>query len=287
MSVYAKTAESPSSSIDAAAFARDGFVVARGIVPLDLIAGIRARLADIVDRAIATWHDAGEIADPGAELPLDTRLHVVAGALAGRLGRSWRRDVICPALHRLHHAPTIVAAVSRLLGDEIDGHPIWNARPKLPGQQMTIVPWHQDSGYFGPSTVRSEILTVWIPLVPVDAENGTLQLARGSHRFGLMHHVTESRDGQFLEIAGGDPDPALVETPSLSPGDAILLHNLCWHRSLPNRSPGIRWSIDIRYLRTGDDPGGEGFPGGWTVRSAVRPPTEEASWLERAGGLPW
>ena len=286
MSVFAKPAPAVSEQ-DIRTFADDGFVVIRGLVPLDLIADIRAHLATVVDQAISRWHAAGEIADLGTHLPFETRLSTVAPAQAGSLGRGWRKTVACPALHRLHHAPALVEAAARLLGPEVDAHQVWNARPKLPGQQLTTVPWHQDSAYFGPETVSSRILTVWIPLVPVDARNGTLQLARGSHRSGLLSHVIEQRTGQFLEIEGSEPAADVLVTPTLIPGDVIILDNLCWHRSLDNQSDGIRWSIDIRYLRSGDHPGHYRFPGDWVVRSAQRPTTDLATWTKWAEELPW
>ena len=268
-------------------FAEDGFVVARSVVPLDRIAALRAHLATVVDTAIAGWHAEGKIADPGTHLPFETRLSTVAPKLAGTLGRGWRRSVASRALYDLHHAPTIVDAAARLLGPEVEAHGVWNARPKLPGQQLTVVPWHQDSAYFGKETEASKILTVWIPLVPVDERNGTLQLARGSHRTGLVAHVTETREGQFLEIDGHEPAPEALATPSLVPGDAIILDNLCWHRSLDNRSDGIRWSVDIRYLRSGDHPGWGTFAEPWVARSAHRPPTEYATWQRWVEGLEW
>ena len=272
---------------DLRTFAEDGFVVARGVIPLERIAALRAHLAALVDGAIAGWHAAGQITDLGADLPFETRLSTVAPTLAGTLGRGWRRQVASPALYDLHNAPTLVDAVAHLLGPEVDAHSVWNVRPKLPGQQLTTVPWHQDSAYFGPDTAASRILTVWIPLVPVDAHNGTLQLARGSHRTGLVPHITETREGQFLEIDGHEPAPEALATPSLVPGDAIILDNLCWHRSLDNRSDGIRWSIDIRYQRSGDNPGWFRFPGDWVVRSAQRPITDYATWQKWVEGLEW
>ena len=272
---------------DLRTFAEDGFVVVRGLVPLERIAALRAHLATVVDAAIAGWHAAGQIADPGTQLPFETRLSTVAPALAGTLGRGWRRSVASPALYELYHAPALVEAAGRLLGPEVDAHGVWNARPKLPGQQLTTVPWHQDSAYFGAETVASKILTVWIPLVPVDERNGTLQLARGSHRSGLAAHVTETREGQFLEIDGRAPAPEVLATPSLVPGDAIILDNLCWHRSLDNRSDGIRWSIDIRYVRSGDNPGWGGFPETWVARSAHRPTTDFATWQRWVQDLEW
>ena len=48
-------------------------------------------------------------------------------------------------------------------------------------------------------------------------------------------------------------------TCALAPGDVLLLNNIVPHRSLPNTSEGVRWSLDLRWQRTGEPNGFEGI----------------------------
>lgn len=41
----------------------------------------------------------------------------------------------------------------------------------------------------------------------------------------------------------------------VAPGDVLFLNNLVPHRSLPNTSDGVRWSLDLRWQRPGEPDG--------------------------------
>ncbi|MXZ00614.1 phytanoyl-CoA dioxygenase family protein [Candidatus Poribacteria bacterium] len=226
----------------------------------------------------------GIIEDEGVELPFETRFAQVVGEHANRFGRSWRNQVATSEVFEIHQAPRLVDAIGQLTGTDVIGHPVFNARPKLPGQQLTVVPWHQDSGYFGTVSESSLIPTAWIPLVPVDATNGCLQVVAGSHRLGVIDHRTEEREGRFLEVLDELVDDSRVFTCPMEPGDALVFHNLTLHRSLQHTTSEIvRWAIDIRYLRDGDHPGAIYWKDPdfkWVIRSQTQPLTTLEQWLK-------
>ena len=162
----------------------------------------------------------------------------------------WRNQVAGEAVYELHHAEPLVTAIGEITGTDVIGHPVFNARPKLPNQQLTVVPWHQDSGYFGAQSESALIPAAWIPLVPVDETNGCLQVVAGSHKIGLLNHHTEDREGQFLEVLDSLIDESQIITCPMEMGDALLFHNLTLHRSTVHTTSNmIRWAIDIRYVR--------------------------------------
>lgn len=262
----------------------DGYLLLKGVIPKAIINGVRARFAHVVDGIIRKLKEEETIEDEGLALPFETRLAQVAGEHANRFGRSWRGEIATSEIFELHHAPLLVDAIGQLTGTEVIGHPVFNARPKLPGQQLTVVPWHQDSGYFGTISENSLIPTAWIPLVPVDESNGCLQVAAGSHRLGVVEHHTEEREGRFLEVIDTLVETSRIVTCPMALGDALLFHNLTLHRSLPHTtSEVIRWAIDIRYLRDSDYPGtiywkDPDFK--WVIRSQTQPLTTLSQWLE-------
>lgn len=274
----------PLSPEQMAQWEEEGYLLLKNVVPMPLIEGVRDTFSRVVDGIISELKAGGIIEDEGAELPFETRFARVAGEHANRFGRSWRNQIATAEVYELHYAAPLVAAIGQLTGTDVLGHPVFNARPKLPGQQLTVVPWHQDSGYFGTVSETSLIPTAWIPLVPVDETNGCLQVVSGSHRLGVVDHRTEERAGKFLEVMDELIDDSRVVTCPMALGDALVFHNLTLHRSLPHTtSEVVRWAIDIRYLRDGDHPGtiywkDPDFK--WVIRSETEPVTPFPQWRE-------
>ena len=262
----------------------DGYLLLKGVIPEAAINGVRDSFSHVVDGIIRELKADGIVEDEGLALPFETRLAQVAGEHANRFGRSWRNQVATAEIFEIHHAPPLVDAIAQLTGTDVIGHPVFNARPKLPGQQLTVVPWHQDSGYFGRVSETSLIPTAWIPLVPVDETNGCLQVVAGSHRLGVIDHRTEEREGRFLEVMDELIEDSRIVTCPMALGDALVFHNLTLHRSLPHTTSEIvRWAIDIRYLRDGDHPGtiywqDPDFK--WVIRSETQPVTPVEEWLD-------
>lgn len=272
------------SDDERARFVSDGYLVLRQRIAPAAIASVRDAVAAEVDAIIARLHAAGAIAGTGDGLPFHQRLCVAREHLAAH-GRSWTANLAGQALYDLHHEPGLLGAITALIGPDPCGHRQFNARPKLPEQAMTVVPWHQDSGYYGPGNGRDLIVTAWIPLVPVDAANGCMQVVPGSQALGEVAHVPADDAGGFL-LADTPIDPAAVRTLAMEPGDVLLLDNLTLHRSLPNRSDGIRWSVDLRFFAAEAQGAADlrwGFPRPWRLRGGDAPDCGEwAGWYRAA-----
>lgn len=70
--------------------------------------------------------------------------------------------------------------MEQLVGPEVSCHPVWNLRPKVPKNDATAVPWHQDSGYFDQESYDHIIPTTWIPFLDTNANNGGMQVRDSS-----------------------------------------------------------------------------------------------------------
>jgi len=268
------------ASDHASTIADQGFLVLRGLVDDVVVQPVRDALCARVDYVLEQLHADGLIPNTGRDLPFARRL-AIAGRHANRFGRSWTEAMAVPAVYDLHRAPALQAVLRELMGPEIIGHRQFNIRPKLPGQETTTVPWHQYSAYYGPHTVDDTIFTVWTPLVEVDQANGCMQVVPGSHREGLRAHDAEKTEAAFLCLRG-EPDPARVLTVPMAPGDVLIMHNLLWHRSLPNVTDGIRWSIDLRFYPPTTTHAKDllgGFPEPWALNGSAATPVERwMSW---------
>ena len=66
-------------------------------------------------------------------------------------------------------------------------------------------------------------------------------------------------------------------------GGIVFMHRYMPHRSTPNYSDGVRWSMDLRYQPTGQ-PTGRPFHPDFVVRSRRNPEsvlTDHAEWSRR------
>ncbi len=165
----------------------------------------------------------------------------------GRPGLDRLMDQWLYPLGRLESTATLtvlerlIALVSKLMGMPVI--PFQDAAlAKRPGH--ATFPWHQDLPFW-PVDVREGAVS-WLALDPMDAANGGLELAAGSHRSGIGPPI-DLHTGEPQEGYDGGPvaRPEVGHLPRLGPGDVVVFHACCWHRSGPNTSSGTRraWSI--------------------------------------------
>ena len=232
-------------------FAEDGYLVVKAALHSDDLAPLIAVIADVVDSRANELYNAGTIPDVYESVPFERRW----SAILQECGREnevfgWHTLVFSEALFNLITHPKVLDVVDSLIGSEIQFNGDFWVRPKLPNEKLTTLPWHQDSAYM-PETENDTHLTVWLPLVDVEAENGALQFLPGSHTSGLQsyHHV----EGEAFAVPILSPTSSHtnIDTLEMKKGDLLIFNNLVFHRSLLNRSNTIRWSVDFRCSRTG------------------------------------
>jgi len=121
-------------------------------------------------------------------------------------------------------------------------------------------PWHQDNGYT--FIEPQQYLTLWIPLVDVDAQNGCPWIAPGVHKGGTLEHWLTGIGLKCLEDA---PDAVCVPGKA---GDVIAFSSLAPHRTGPNlKSGSVRKAYILQYAPDG----------AYTVRSGVKAMQDDAA----------
>tara|TARA_B100001750_G_C15465588_1_gene576851 strand:- start:132 stop:1064 length:933 start_codon:yes stop_codon:yes gene_type:complete len=166
--------------------------------------------------------------------------------------------------------------VEPLVGPEITCSPIQHLRAKLPtnlvasgtveGTSLTtrieenVAPWHQDAQVHHEEADPVYILTVWLPLCDTDEENGCLE---------IMPRVHHSKT-VYWGIDGDHFPEGNIQALPMKKNDVLLMHKLIPHRSTPNCSDKIRWSVDLRYQQTGL-PTGRSFYPNFITRSRRHP----------------
>lgn len=235
----------------------EGYLLLPDLLDESDLAPVKAAMNQKVDEIAATLCAQGEIRHKFEDEPFETRL---ARMFAGKpdetflqFGRGWRDRL--PGYFHLNANPKILDAVESLIGGEIFCNPVYNTRPKVPGVAAGIVPWHQDRSYW-PGANANPVITAWVAVVAATPENGCLQIMPRTHRQRLLSHHAESYTGtRYTEIDNqhlrGVERAVTVPVPA---GGVVLFNDRCIHRSTANRTDRVRWSVDLRYQPTDQDP---------------------------------
>ena len=110
--------------------------------------------------------------------------------------------------------------------------------PKLAKEKVYYkTPNHQD----WPSMETSlNSLVVWIPLVDVNKENGSIIIYPGSHKNGILPFKT---NGGFAQV---EYEGKSIQ-PELEIGDIVVFSTMLVHKSGDILNDSIRWSCHFRY----------------------------------------
>jgi phytanoyl-CoA hydroxylase len=120
-----------------------------------------------------------------------------------------------------------------LVGETVSpGKAEWFNKPPATNH---VTPPHQDNYYF--CLAPAGVVTIWLALDRVDAENGCLRYVAGSHLGGFRKHAKSKILGFSQGIVDYTADDFVRETAArLEPGDAVAHHGMTIHRADANHS---------------------------------------------------
>ncbi len=120
---------------------------------------------------------------------------------------------------------------------------------KEPGGGHT--PWHQD-GYFWPLD-HSKTVTMWMPLVDVPTEMGSMSFADGSHHAGIVsleEGISDSSE-TFYEQYVRENGYSITTSGAMKAGDATFHSGLTLHKAPNNPTQTVREVMTIIYFADG------------------------------------
>lgn len=227
-----------------------GYLLLRQILPVSVQQEIRKVFAGVVDRQAREWLAQGKITDLCENLPFETRYDALRRQYPVTFSNSWRRIIVSEPIYKVWQTPELIHIMRSMLGDELFASGTFNGRPRVAGQMIQTIDWHQDAHYYKDwAEHQSNIISCWMPLVPVRERTGCLQVIPGFHKLGLRKQARLPRNG-LVGISDEDTDGREVFTCDMDPGDILLFGPLMAHRATENHGPNIRWSLDIRYCPT-------------------------------------
>lgn len=231
-------------------FAAQGYLIARNLIPVDVVSRLQDYLKRSLEPANADLRRFGaDIDSPDAVKRIkavmsDTNGYDAGLALrkvaAGQYPLQVRLD---RALWAIAQQPSVQALLKSLLdATSLRMHMPPMARFILPSNDDAGVPPHQDAAYNGH---MANFVTVWVPLVEIDEACGGVTVFPGSDKelwpTAFMSH------GVWLEgvdVSAWEP----VDCCPMALGDALLFKPTLVHRSMANRSDHIRYSMDCRFF---------------------------------------
>jgi ectoine hydroxylase-related dioxygenase (phytanoyl-CoA dioxygenase family) len=132
----------------------------------------------------------------------------------------------------------------------VDGVRIYHDQAlfKEPGGGHT--PWHQDQIYWPLDTNKT--ITMWMPLVPLSEEIGSMTFASKSHRYGYINKMVISDESHttlqdFIQAKGFEK----VTYGSMMPGDATFHTGWTLHSAPGNPTEHMRKVMTIIYYAEG------------------------------------
>jgi len=240
-----------------------GFLVVENFFQdAEIDACLRA-IEGIVDRVAQRIHRAGKLKDLHLDKNVFERLTYLDKEFPGACILAHKDGQLPQEFISLWSNPRLLNLMEQILGPRVCANPIWNIRPKAPGNPDGEIPWHQDAGYFDPASYKSLLPVTWIPLLDVTEDNGCLQIVEGGHKTGrVSDHLNCYRDTWHVMLDEDKLEQTLdvdlqkdVKTLPIKKGSLIVFNNLVPHRSVANNSQHIRWSLDLRFQRPGEPEG--------------------------------
>lgn len=240
-------------------YAEEGYVVIEGALDDEDLTPLIQAHELIVDEIARDLHRQGRIASAYEDESFETRLARMAEECeqidgVPDIGNTRRRATFDFLRNR-----RLVDVIEPFIGPEISCNPVSHIRPKMPG---TDVAFHQDAVFTTQDARDILQVTVWIPLVPATAENGCLQ---------IQPHVHQERT-VYWTYSKDLPDTEPITLP-MAKGDVLIMHKLTPHGSGPNQTDAVRWSMDLRYQKTGEPSPRPEWPN-LVARSRLDPSTE-------------
>ncbi len=227
-------------------FHREGYLILTDLFGKD---DLQPAIGDInlaIDAKVAELLAAGSLSQSYAEFDFEHRLAQISRETDQVALSLWNGVLHGPGLFELITNPKLLDVAESLCGEELVASSVYRLRPKIPNYNYGAVPWHQDSAYFEPYCDKSLVLTVWIPLVDANAENGCLWVIPRVHTGEIAPH-RPAEGKAYLEILESDlPRGDRICCP-VPKGGALLLTNRTPHGSYENTTDIVRWSLDLRY----------------------------------------
>lgn len=235
------------NEIEAEQFARDGFLIRRGLIEPDLVSQLIERIDALLNPALAPVEFEADVHYPGAPASRWSE----GGQTPRRLQHAYGRDALfrqCASL------PAIVGTLSVLMdtNDLMLSQNHHNCvMTKHPGYS-SLTSWHQDIRYW--RFDRPELVSTWIALGTENVENGSLLVIPGSHKLTIDPGRFDAALFLRTDLQENESLLATAVPVELEAGDVLFFHSRTLHAAGQNSSSTVKRSIVFTYHAQDNEP---------------------------------
>jgi phytanoyl-CoA hydroxylase len=232
------------AAIETRAFARDGYLVVRGLCPEATRQHLLSIAAEHLDPVLGPVEYEADVGYPGSP---ESR-QAEGGNTPRRLLNAYTRDKAYRGW-----------STGREVGDQLRA--IFAAgfghedvllsqchhnclMTKHPGYSSATL-WHQDIRYW--SFDRPELVSVWLALGSEDEKNGALKVIPGSHLLELDRGRLDSALFLRTELEENQTLLASAQSVPLEPGDVLFFHCRLFHAAGMNLTDQVKQSLVFTY----------------------------------------
>lgn len=263
-------------------FQTNGYLIVEDVFENSDLQPVIREIEDWIDNRARALHAEGKLTRLHENEPFEKRIALLASECPEITKNLDIMHMLGSAMFDFLRNGKLLDVVESLLGHELSCNPIQHLRAKLPwtgeGEQPAEanVPWHQDAAVTSQESEASEILTFWVPLVDATVKTGCMEIMPEVFKSGYLEH--EAGDGTTI-VPRLLPNARRI-TAECRKGGVVIMNKYTPHRGTSNRSDIVRWSIDLRYHKTGAKSGRDYLPS-FAVRSRSNPDsvmTDVAEW---------
>jgi len=238
--------ESGFSPAELEQFAREGFVVCRGLAPAPLAERMLAVARQQLALAVPPVEYEAELHYPGAPPSLEAE----GGRTIRRLLRAQSRDFVFTEW--VNH-PRLRARMGQLLGRPLvmplaHHNCIMTKQPRY----SSDTGWHQDTRYWAFAT--GELVNAWLALGPEREDNGCMRVIPGSHRLELEADRFDAARFLREDLAENRTLLAQQQLVELEPGDVLFFHARLLHAATRNCSRETKFSVVFTFRNAANRP---------------------------------
>ncbi len=153
-----------------------------------------------------------------------------------------------PELFESLFADEVLDFVERFIGPDII---LWSSHflCKPPGKGL-VVPWHEDSSYWGDTLKPHKVMTIWLAIDDSTVENGCMRVIPGTHHGGFSEYEPVSREANVFpsQIKPELVDESRAVDLAIRAGECHVHDAKLMHGSNANKSNRRRCGYTMRYM---------------------------------------
>lgn len=228
--VHDLTSRYPVSAGQVEFYRTHGHVCLPGLAARSDIDGVLPAIDRVLAEAVARSDTQGRIED--------------YSSLFQQVTNVWRQD---ESVRSFVFARRFARVAADLMG--VDGVRLYHDQALYKPAGGKLTPWHQDQFYWPLDTHHT--ITLWMPLIDLPREMGTMLFACGSHRQGslLDRSISDESNRVFARIVEEKRWP--VESYDMKAGDVTFHAGWTVHSAHPNTSGRSRKVLTVIYYADG------------------------------------